>query len=318
MPSSTSAPRASSPRASATPSWTRWAAASSRTRPIQPFQVTVSAPDHPLNGRHRRRSRRRTRSTCASYTDGITPLLETRFSGTFEAGYVRERLARRRPPPDRATCKRARRRRGLLPDPRPLQRQVRHAADARGDRGRARLLEPPRLLRPPPPRPEKEPARVGAVGTRSSGGELRTSLTSGERIALRSGHSMASPKRKDVPASSTLRMPCARRTRRGRSGHASTSAENRVAAPHQAPFSTAARLGETQSRSSTPVHAAPQSTDRASGKLGGVSMSPARVAYLERADMLKGQSFDPADITFHEPAMAGIIGLLLQLASGVR
>ena len=54
---------------------------------IQPFQVTVSAPDHPLVAGIEPFEASDEIYLC-QYSEGITPLLETRFSGTFEGGYV--------------------------------------------------------------------------------------------------------------------------------------------------------------------------------------------------------------------------------------
>ncbi len=54
---------------------------------IQPFQVTVSAPDHPLVVGIEPFEASDEIYLC-EYAEGITPLLETRFSGKFEAGYV--------------------------------------------------------------------------------------------------------------------------------------------------------------------------------------------------------------------------------------
>lgn len=55
--------------------------------PIQPFQVTVSAPDHPLVAGIEPFEASDEIYLC-EYVEGITPLLETRFSGTFTASYV--------------------------------------------------------------------------------------------------------------------------------------------------------------------------------------------------------------------------------------
>ena len=55
--------------------------------PIQPFRVTVSAPDHPLVAGIEPFEASDEIYLC-DYVEGITPLLETCFSGTFEAGYV--------------------------------------------------------------------------------------------------------------------------------------------------------------------------------------------------------------------------------------
>jgi len=55
--------------------------------PIQPFQVTVTAPDHPLVAGIEPFEASDEIYLC-EYSEGLTPLLETRFSGTFEAGYV--------------------------------------------------------------------------------------------------------------------------------------------------------------------------------------------------------------------------------------
>ena len=56
--------------------------------PIQPFQVTVSAPDHPLVAGIEPFEASDEIYLCEYAPEGVTPLLETRFSGAFEAGYV--------------------------------------------------------------------------------------------------------------------------------------------------------------------------------------------------------------------------------------
>ena len=164
--------------------------------PIQPFQVTVSAPDHPLVAGIEPFEASDEIYLC-EYTDGITPLLETRFSGTFEAGYVENDW----PDDDPrliAYLRELGAGRRLLPDSRPLLRQVRHAAHARGDRGRARLLEPPRLLRPPPPRPGVgEGARAGA-----GVGSIQWQVTPRD-VALRGGELIGSRKQDCFCALST-------------------------------------------------------------------------------------------------------------------
>jgi type 1 glutamine amidotransferase len=55
--------------------------------PIQPYQVTVSNPDHPLVAGLEPFEATDEIYLCEYYGDN-TPLLETRYVGTFQAGYV--------------------------------------------------------------------------------------------------------------------------------------------------------------------------------------------------------------------------------------
>ena len=55
--------------------------------PTQPFQVTVTAPDHPLVAGIEPFEASDEIYLC-DYSEGLTPLLETRFTGKFEAGYI--------------------------------------------------------------------------------------------------------------------------------------------------------------------------------------------------------------------------------------
>jgi type 1 glutamine amidotransferase len=55
--------------------------------PIQPYQVTVSDPDHPLVKGIEPFEASDEIYLCEYYGE-IVPLLETRFTGTFEAGYI--------------------------------------------------------------------------------------------------------------------------------------------------------------------------------------------------------------------------------------
>ncbi len=55
--------------------------------PIQPYKVTISAPDHPLVAGLEPFETSDELYLC-EYSPAVVPLLETRFSGAFQAGYI--------------------------------------------------------------------------------------------------------------------------------------------------------------------------------------------------------------------------------------